>query len=204
MIRALISDLGNVLLHFDHRLITRRLEKHFPEARREADGEQQLWPLIRAFESGSIDADAFLAHAKETLGLSHALTEAEFRILWADIFWPNQELIDLLAGLRDRLTLVMLSNTNPVHIEFARARFPELFSLFRGTVFSFETGSRKPDPAIFREALRVAGASPEETLYFDDVAEYADAASALGMHGYQYVSIDSARDVLRIYDVLPR
>ncbi len=204
MIRALISDLGNVLLHFDHTLITRRLEKHFPGARKEAEAGQQLWPLMRAFESGSIGTDAFLAQVKETLGLSHSLTEAEFRILWADIFWPNRELIDLLTGLKNRLTLVMLSNTNPVHIEFARERFPDLFSLFRGAVFSYETGSRKPDPAIFREALRVAGASAEETLYFDDVAEYADAASALGMHGYQYVSIDGARDVLRMYDVLPR
>jgi putative hydrolase of the HAD superfamily len=203
MIRALICDLGNVLLHFEHRLVTTRLAELLPDAIWDEKNEQRFWSLVKSFESGSIDTETFLTQAGRSLLLQQPIPEEEFRMIWADIFWPNQEFIDLLSKLRNRISLVMLSNTNPLHIGYARERFPELFSLFSHTVFSYETGYGKPDPEIYRHALRVAGASPHETLYFDDIAAYADAASALGIHGYQYISIKSACDVMRMYDVIP-
>jgi putative hydrolase of the HAD superfamily len=204
MIRALICDLGNVLLHFDHRLITTRLAEYIPGASWDEIHAMKLWPLVHAFECGSIDTETFLAQAGQILQLPQPLPAKEFQMLWTDIFWPNQELIDLLSQLRDRLSLVMLSNTNALHITYARERFPDLFTLFDGTVFSYEAGICKPDPEIFLQALRVAESSPEDTLYFDDIAAYVDAASALGIHGYQYISIEGVRDVLRMYDVLHR
>ena len=197
-IRALVSDLGNVLLHFDHRLITQRLAGHMQDGRWDAARERAFWPLVKDFEHGRIASDDFLRDAAAALGLP-ALSDEDFRHLWVDIFWPNEGLIRLLAGLREQLTLVMLSNTNPLHIAFARARFPELFSVFHDTVFSYEEGVSKPDPAIYRAALRKTGTEAEETLYFDDIAAYVDAADALGMHAYQYVSLDGVRDVLRMH-----
>jgi glucose-1-phosphatase len=202
MIRAIVSDLGNVLLHFDHRLITSRLAGHLPGAGWTEEQERSFWPLVRDFEHGSIGSDNFLQRAGDVLALPSSLDREQFRRLWADIFWPNEEFIALLAGLRERLRLVMLSNTNPLHIEFARERFPELFSLFDDAVYSYEVSASKPDPAIYRAALAKAGAEAGETLYFDDIAAYVDAASALGMHAYQYVSIAGARDVLRMYDLM--
>ncbi|MFZ1731858.1 MAG: HAD family phosphatase [Bacteroidota bacterium] len=203
MIRALICDLGNVLLHFEHSLITSRLAELLPGAVWDEEIKTQFWQLVHAFESGSIDTGVFLEKVGQTLLLPQPVAEADFRLLWADIFWSNQEFIDLLSKLKNRLSLVMLSNTNPLHIEYARERFPELFTLFSNAVFSFEAGISKPDPEIFRQALQLAGSSPDETLYFDDISEYADAAAALGIHGYQYISIEGASDVLRMFDVFP-
>ncbi|MBE0643656.1 MAG: HAD-IA family hydrolase [Bacteroidetes bacterium] len=203
MIRAVISDLGNVLLHFDHRLIIQRLAKHLPGTVWDHEQEQQFWPLMHEFECGSLDTPEFLARTGRALCLPQSMSEEEFRMIWADIFWPNEEFLQLLSSIRERVTLVMLSNTNPLHIEFARKRFPEVFDLFSRTVFSYETGKSKPERAMFNEALLCAGCEADEAIYFDDIAAYADAASALGMHGYQYVSIEGARDVLRMYDVLP-
>lgn len=204
MIRAIICDLGNVLLHFDHRLITARLAKYIPEGSWGEKQESEFWPLLHAFERGAVDTDGFLAKVGRMLDLPQMIPAEEFTRMWADIFWPNQEFIDLLSKLKNRLTLVMLSNTNPLHIAFARERFPALFEIFAGTVFSFESGKSKPDAEIFREAIALTGANPEETIYFDDIAVYADAASALGMHGYQYISIEGASDVLRLHDVYPK
>lgn len=204
MIRALICDLGNVLLHFDHRLISQRLARHLPgkhwDERREAD----FWPLAHAFERGSIDSASFLDQASALLETGQSLSNEEFRLLWADIFWPNAPLIDLLAGLRDDIRLVMLSNTNALHIDFARESFPELFAVFHDTVFSFEQGSAKPDEAIYRVALDRAQVEAGEALYIDDIAAYVDAATALGMHSYQYVSLEGIRDVLRLHAVLQK
>lgn len=203
MIRALICDLGNVLLHFDHQLIVRRLAAHMVSGRPDAEFASRFWPSVHAFEHGQIDADTFRTDIGTMLGSDHAVSEEEFHLLWGDIFWPNGEFIDALTRLRERLTLVLLSNTNSLHIRYATERFPELFSLFDAAVYSFATGTGKPDPAMYRTALARAGVAAEQTLYFDDMAAYVDAAAALGMHAYQYVSFAGARDVLRMYDLVP-
>ena len=51
-------------------------------------------------------------------------------------------------------------------------------------------------------ALLHAGTGPAETLYLDDIGAYVDAAAALGMRAYQYVSLDGVRDVLRLHDLI--
>ncbi|MCZ7554992.1 MAG: HAD family phosphatase [Bacteroidia bacterium] len=201
MIRALISDLGNVLLHFDHRIIRRRLEELYPGVLREQGSKGAFWSLVGDFETGEVDADEFLPLLAAVLNLPDGLDKARFFEVWGDIFWLNREYFDLLTEVRGRVKLVMLSNTNPLHIDFARARFPEAFALFDHTVFSYECGFAKPDPRIFQNALTACGIAPEEALYVDDIAAYTTAAGALGMHAYQYVSTDALRDVLNIYEL---
>ncbi len=203
MIKAVISDLGNVLLHFDHRIIVERIARHLPGARWSDEQERHFWPLMTQFETGEISEREFLEKAGVVLDAAHALSEEEFRTIWTDIFWPNTAFIELLAEVRGRVALVMLSNTNPMHIAFARERYPDLFALFDAAVLSYEAGKRKPDEALFHEALAAAGCAPGEAIYFDDIAAYADAASAVGLHGYQYISMEGARDILRMYNVLP-
>ena len=201
MIRALISDLGNVLLHFDHRIIAQRLAEHFPHATWNDEKEQHFWTLVKDFERGVAETDVFLREAGRLLGASGDLDEAHFHLLWGDIFWLNEEYLALIRDVKPSLRLVMLSNTNPMHIEFARERFPEVFELFDSEVFSYEIGTVKPDPGIFLEALHRAGTPAEQALYFDDIAAYVDAASAIGLHAYQYVSLQAVRDVLNMYNV---
>ena len=201
-IRALVCDLGNVLLHFDHRLVSRRLALHLPGMQWDEARESAFWPLVHDFERGRIESAEFLSRSAAVLGTAQSLSSEDFRLLWADIFWPNIPLIELLAGLRERMRLVMLSNTNALHIAFARERFPEVFAVFHETVFSYEEGAAKPEEAVFRTALARAGTQPAETLYLDDIAAYVHVAAALGMHAYQYVSLEGVRDVFRLHALI--
>jgi glucose-1-phosphatase len=201
MIRALISDLGNVLLHFDHRIIGRRFAELYPEALRDKEAERAFWSLVGAFETGEADTSEFLKRLGGMLNVPAGLDEEQFLEVWGDIFWLNSDYLELLREARGRVTLVLLSNTNPLHISFARQRFPEIFELFEHTVYSFDCGFAKPDPRIFRLALEAAGVAPDEALYIDDIAAYTDAAASLGIHAYQYVSAEALRDVLKIYEI---
>lgn len=202
MIRAVVTDLGNVLLHFDHRIIVARLRHDFPDAAWDDEQEGLFWALVRSFELGAVDEEGFLAEAGILLGVGDALDASRFRRLWSDIFWLNEPYLSLLQSIRTQVTLVLLSNTNSMHIAWAREKFPEVFALFSHAVYSYERGTAKPDPRMFREALRRAEVSPGETVYFDDIAAYAEAASAVGMNGHQYVSVAGARDVLTLHGLL--
>ena len=56
---------------------------------------------------------------------------------------------------------------------------------FDRVFLSYELGMAKPQPAIFAEALRLAGMEAEETLFIDDLKANCDAARGLGIHVWQ-------------------
>jgi putative hydrolase of the HAD superfamily len=199
MIRAVIFDLGNVLLHFDHRLIEHRLLEQCPGTRDDEEARKTFWDLAGAFERGGVDADGFLERWNTMVG--GCLETAELKRLWNDIFWINDSAVRLVTGMPEELRLVLLSNTNPLHVEYARARFPEVFARFAAQVYSYEVGAAKPDTAMFDAAMLAARALPEETLYFDDIAAYVRAAAEYGIKAYQYVSGQGVRDVLAIHGI---
>jgi len=72
---------------------------------------------------------------------------------------------------------------------------PVLFSALE----SLRIGRRllKPDPAIFRHAIREAGTNPGETALLDDRLENVRAAAAAGLRAVHYVDARSAEAELR-------
>jgi len=64
-----------------------------------------------------------------------------------------------------------------------RAMLP-VAELFDAVIDSSEVGLRKPDPRIYRLALRALGdVAAERAIYLDDYPANVDAAVRLGMHG---------------------
>ncbi len=178
MIRTIVSDLGNVLLHFDHMISCRKLARLCPWPAERIYESMFGSNLVRDYDLGRIPSSAFGEGCKERFGLR--LRIEEIRGIWSDIFWPVEGMEEVIRALRGRYTLVLLSNTNEWHFEFCREKFP-VVSLFDHYALSFRLGCAKPDPAIFERALAAAKAVPEETLYFDDIPAYVEAAARLGV-----------------------
>jgi putative hydrolase of the HAD superfamily len=59
-----------------------------------------------------------------------------------------------------------------------------LAEAFDDIVLSFEVGLRKPDPAIYREALRRLDVEPARAVFVDDQPDYCDGAAAVGIGTY--------------------
>jgi putative hydrolase of the HAD superfamily len=85
-------------------------------------------------------------------------------------FHPAPDARPALARLRERgLTLVCVSNWDYALPEVLdRAG---LGGMLDGVVTSAGAGARKPDPAIFRAALELAGCEPDEALHVGDTEE---------------------------------
>jgi HAD superfamily hydrolase (TIGR01509 family) len=98
--------------------------------------------------------------------------------------------------LAARAELWIISNTNKLHFDFLRDRFP-FFGFFKGFVLSHEVGAMKPDPRIFREALARAGSKASESLFVDDQLVNVEAARELGIEAFQFLSPDQCRSELR-------
>jgi glucose-1-phosphatase len=179
MIRTVLFDMGNVLLHFSHERMYRQMAEVcglLPEKIREiiADGD-----LLTAYESGWVSEQEFHGRFEEAAG-----RRIDFDRLAAaacDIFWANDEMLPIVESLRRQGTrLVLMSNTNRAHFQFVRERFPVLGQLDHW-VLSYEVGAMKPRPEIYQAALAAIDCRPEECLYTDDIPAYIEAARAFGL-----------------------
>lgn len=180
---ALIFDFGNVVAHFDYARACAVLGQAHgltgPELLERARA-RGLNPLVRAFESGQITAEAFSRRACRLIGLD--VSHAEFAAAWADIFWANEPIASLIADLKQRgYPLVLGSNTNDLHAAQFRHQFAATLAHFDRLVLSHEIGHLKPSPEFYQACVIAAGAVPGDCVFIDDLPENVEGARAAGL-----------------------
>ncbi len=186
MYRAVIFDLGKVLVAFDFKRGYRALEGLCPYPAAEIPKRLAASGLVERFETGLVEPVDFVAELSGILALQ--MNYEQFCSVWSCIFTEPLIPVEMLAGLAARYRLVLLSNTNAIHFDFIRRDYASLLSHFHELVLSYEVKAMKPDPAIFRRAIEAAQCRPEECFYTDDIAAYVEGARALGIDAVQFQS----------------
>ena len=185
MHKAIIFDLGRVLIDFDFKRGYQALEGMCPYRAAEIPGRLATCDLVERFETGLIEPRDFVAEMSAVLDLK--IDYDRFCRIWSSIFTGTLVPENLLAGLAARYRLMLLSNTNAIHFEGLRASHPMLRH-FHDLVLSYEVKAMKPRPEIFQEAIARAGCRAEECFYTDDVAAFVTAARNLGIDAVQFES----------------
>jgi putative hydrolase of the HAD superfamily len=198
MIRAVISDLGQVLLWFDNDIFIRKLAAHGDLSVEEIK-EAAHWnmDLITAFDKGGISPREFYERIVKAVGAR--MSREEFFAIYNDIFWLNARTLEVLKRVKPTCSkLLLLSNTDPERFGFVRKRFSQIL-IFDDYVLSYELGLVKPEPGIYREALRRAGCAADECVFIDDLPENVEAAVSLGAKGVVYApTTDLAAELARL------
>ncbi len=192
--RLALFDLGGVVVEFDadrvvHQ-VSQLLGRSFDEVQQVIYHQELLLP----FELGQITPQAYYAGVKDRLKLSW--TYEQFVRFWNDIFVENREVIAIMQRVREHHTLMALSNTNTLHVQHLRATIPSL-AVFHDWVTSCDVGLRKPDPEIYRLALRRAGVPPEQAIYVDDRPELVEAGRSVGLTAIRFESSRQLAQELR-------
>lgn len=185
MIRAVISDLGRVVLWFDNNVFLRKLAdragRPFDEVKAVVHGDLAL---IRAFDKGAVTPAGFLARVTAAVGADMAYED--FFAIYNDIFTPVFPVIDVLGRVKAAgYKTLLLSNTDPERFGFVRRRFPEIL-FFDEYILSYELKLLKPEPAIYLAAAAKAGCRPEECVFIDDMEENVKGAIGAGLAGIRY------------------
>jgi HAD superfamily hydrolase (TIGR01509 family) len=132
------------------------------------------------FGLGGAEGAEFHARLAAATGLT--LGYEEFAEAWSDMFTEDPATVALLAAAPVERRYV-LSNTNPIHWEFVRRRYPHVLAPFDELLASHELGLEKPDPAIYQWVIDHSGRPAEAHVFVDDIPENVAAARALGMRG---------------------
>jgi HAD superfamily hydrolase (TIGR01509 family) len=186
-IQALLFDLGNVLVRFDHRKAANRLVDGTG-----TDPERFVRflfdsPLIVAHDEGRISTFEFYTQLCQIVHLK--VPYEQFLSVWNDIFQEDPKMNRLLVQCLDRLPCYLISNTNRAHFEHVRKMVP-LLDRMAGWILSYEVGHLKPHPVIYHRALEMARLPAESILYIDDRDDLIEAARRLGFRVHRFTQAD--------------
>jgi glucose-1-phosphatase len=200
-IRLIISDFGGVICTFDYRIFCGRLAERIGRSADEIYSVVFGNDLQADFERGVLQGPEYHRRVMDLLGAD--IPYAEFFTLYGDIFKEIPATCDLLRRLHKRYPLYLLSDTNEIHFGYVRKTIG-VVGLFDECVVSYEMGMMKPEPGIYREALRRSGLPAEACVFIDDRQGNVEGARRVGMQALLFKSAECcAADLESLGVVIP-
>jgi putative hydrolase of the HAD superfamily len=185
-IQAIIFDLGNVLIDFDHTIAAQKISRFTDKSPQEIFDLFFDSELTGLFEEGKILPQEFFLKVKEMLNLK--LDYETFLPIWNEIFFltdKNRAIYNIASTLKNRYKVALLSNINVLHFDYLKQNFP-IFCAFHHIITSFEVGVRKPHPLIYQKTLELLEALPQNTFYTDDRPQLIEGAKELGIRSFWF------------------
>ncbi len=200
MPKAVIFDLGKVLLDFDY---TRAIERLLPRCGASLEELRRVLmqdSVLIAYETGLVSTPGFFQRLGAATGYRGSFEE--FQAGFGDIFTPIEPMIALHAELRARaVPTYIFSNTNELAVQFIRARFP-FFANFDGYVLSYEQRTMKPAPGMYEVAEQMSGLRGADLFYLDDRPENVEAGWQRGWQGVIHTDPAQSRAALEQTGIL--
>ena len=189
-IEVVFLDLGNVLAFHDDDVLCRRLSEYGgapPEVIRE-----RLMALWDPLNRGILAGDQLRRAVCQASGATTVMDAETFFEVWTCYFRIHQDVLPMVQALLARVQVALISNTNDLQWRFLRPQLP-LLERFSALVLSHDLGLAKPDPEIFRSALRRVGSPPGACAFFDDIPAFVEAARALGIQAEVFTTAANFR-----------
>jgi putative hydrolase of the HAD superfamily len=147
---------------------------------------------VDRFERGRMSLETYLE--RTVFYQPRDFSEQQFRD-W--MFDQSHFLPDMLQWIRElnqanRFHIAAISNESRELTEYRIDRF-NLLTVFDLFVCSCFVNLRKPDSDIYRLALDLTQARPEQVLYVDDRQMFVDVASTLGIRSVCHLSFESTK-----------
>ena len=193
-IKAVIFDLGNVLLNFNAKKSAKRFAKNCKVPFDKVWEHFFISPTEKAYTRGEITTQQFYKFSCRALDTP--VDYKTFAHYWNDIFWENKGMDSVLKKLKKNCPLYLISNTNKLHFDHIKKNF-KILKHFKKTFPSHEVGHRKPEPKIYQKVLKNIRLKPEDTVFVDDVVKFVEGARAVGMHAVQFRTPQGLRRDLR-------
>lgn len=185
-IETLLLDLGGVLIDVDYHATARAFAQEGFTDFEALYSKAKQDHLFDGFETGAISPAAFRERIRQMLG--KPLADHRIDACWnAMLGHIPPERIGLVRHLKERYRVLLLSNTNAIHVPAFEAivavenGIADFKALFHGAYYSCEMGLRKPDAAAFHHVLEQHGAHAASTLFIDDSIQHVEGARQAGL-----------------------
>ena len=187
-IQNIIFDLGNTLVYYDFcyfydRLAQREIGLNAFKLRKFIIDNKYDIKVCK----GILKHKDFFTIVKKKFKLRTSYSD--FTYFYADIFWANSSMkifLERIARIK-KFKLFLMSNTDPVHINFLDKNFP-FVKIIRNRILSYKAGHVKPQKVFFKYALKKYKLIPKDTVLIDDIKKNIIAAKSAGMNAIHYTN----------------
>jgi FMN phosphatase YigB (HAD superfamily) len=198
-IEAVFFDIGNVLVSFDGGLVLRDLA--WAARRHPLKIARLFWngKLIDRIERGEMLPRQLYKHLRDEMEFEGGFER--FEKIWCGHFRLMRPTFRLLERVAKRRPTYLLSNTNRLHYAALKRRyaFPRRV---KDAALSYKLGCRKPEPAIYRAAVKMAGVKPRHSLFIDDLSKNVSAAKQLGWNALRFTTAEALEADFKRFGVL--
>ena len=195
---ALLFDLGGVIVDID---FDRAFNVWQPRSQLSVEEMRLKFTFdlqYRRHECGEIAAAEYYDHLASVLKLE--ADHAHIAHGWNSIYAGEiTETTAMLRAMRNRLPCYAFTNTNAAHMATWSSMFPALVNLFDRVFASHVMGIRKPEREAFDHISEAVGVAAKSIVFFDDLLENVQAASAAGFQGVHVRSPGDVRKTLESF-----
>lgn len=182
--KTIISDLGGVYLNRGIWLFWDYLDKELgiPVEK----GKTAFLAYYKEYFSGKIREEEFWNKFLANIDLKRDWRELRIKLL--DLFAPNEGVAVLYSQLRSKgLKLVLLSDQTNEWWPYLDNKY-NISGNFDYVVISSKIGINKPDPEIYKYALKISDSLAEESIFIDDLENNLIPAEDLGIETILYTN----------------
>jgi putative hydrolase of the HAD superfamily len=196
---AILCDIGNVAVFFNNRRSDAALAALSGMSQDAVTNVvfRKGQALIRRYERGDISSEEFrrMVCARLNITKREMPSDEAFFEAWADVFTPNQPLIDKLCQLR-AYGYVTAAVSNIDEMRYRKIDQMRLLNCFDELLLSYQEGIRKPSSELMVRALDRCGADAAQTIFVDDLEENLVPAAGLGIATHLYTDMASFSNFL--------
>ncbi|MGP8216558.1 MAG: HAD family hydrolase [Bacteroidia bacterium] len=185
-ITTLVFDLGGVLFDIDYTLTQKAFIALGAADFHQRYSQQLQHGIFDEFEKGKVTASHFRAELLKWLPAG--TTESQVDKAWnALLIGFPKEKVELVERLRKRYKVLLLSNTNEIHLPAVMEMMDKehgkgvMERMFEKEYYSCKIGMRKPDSVIFQHVLHENSLEASSTLFIDDSIQNINGAGSVGI-----------------------
>jgi glucose-1-phosphatase len=193
MIKNIIFDLGGVLYNIDYSLTSKAFLLENKDIQYNKAYQTKIFD---DFETGKINSNEF----RKSLNTIYKLNLEDYKIdeIWNKMLLGlNNNSYNIINELSKNYNIVLLSNINQIHYNYAYNELKYLLPLFNKVYFSFQIRMRKPNRDIFEKVLKENSFVPNETLFIDDSIQHIDTANKLNINTLHLEKINELENKIK-------
>lgn len=192
MIKAIIFDLGGVLFTNGTKQFIQDISKKYnldPELVKEImDGD-----VGSQYREAKITRDEFWKIALEKLNLPENIDNLEEQ--WISGYELIEGTKDIILELAKKYKVYYLSDNVRERVDRINNKY-NFLEWFEDGIFSHEVGVRKPNPEIYKYALKKARVNPNEAVLIDDKQSALEPAQEIGITSILFETPEQLRKKL--------
>ena len=200
-IKSIIFDLGGVILNLNYSKTEDEFKKIGVLNFKEFYSQKKQTLLFDDLEKGRIKPEEFISSLKESENLK--IKEIDFINAWnAMLLEIPIEKLQFIDGLKKDYKIILLSNTNEIHIKKfeddlkKNNMLEQFYKCFDKIYYSSRMGKRKPEENCFNQVLEENGLIAENTLFIDDSIQHIEGAKKAGIKTFHLEKNKSILDLV--------